>query len=41
MSFELFLIYRNEYGDRRSGGLQGTVPPFGTTRIGWKADSPL
>jgi len=28
MNFELFLIYRNEYGDRRSGSFQATVTTF-------------
>jgi hypothetical protein len=41
MNFALFLIYGNEYGDRRSGSFQATVTTFGTTTIGWKVDSPL
>jgi hypothetical protein len=41
MSFELFRVYRNEYGDRRSDSFQATVTTFRTTTIGWKADSPL
>jgi hypothetical protein len=28
MNFELFLIYGNEYGDRRSGSFQATVSPL-------------
>ena len=38
MNFALFLIYGNEYGDRRSGSFQATVTTFGTTTIGWGAE---
>ncbi|OYY14286.1 MAG: hypothetical protein B7Y62_11330 [Sphingomonadales bacterium 35-56-22] len=31
-------IYRNQYGDRRSGRFQATVTNFGTTTTGWEAD---
>ena len=38
MNFELFLIYGNEYGDRRRGSFQATVTTFGTTTTGPRAD---
>jgi hypothetical protein len=31
-------IYRNEYGNRRSGSFQATVTTFGTTTTGWLVD---